>query len=174
MLCRGLHRWFTGFLTTFQCRRLKRQGFDPGSGRFHAGGHGNPLQYSCLENPTDRGTCWATVHMVAESWTQLKRLSMHTLWSHSEHCVSKYWTTAPRRNTGLGSYESLVTAFPSTDWYTVFFICVLLTGTSLHRYCWLINIELMASSTVTHTWIKLIYHVYWYFLSKECHSIFCI
>ena len=121
-----------------------------------------------------RGTCWATVHMVAESWTQLKRLSMHTLWSHSEHCISKYWTTAPRRNTGLGSYESLVTTFSSTDWYTVFFICVLLTGTSLHRYCWLVNIELMASSTVTHTWIKLIYHVYWYFLSKECHSIFCI
>ena len=35
------------------------------------------LQYSCLENPMDRGTSWATVHGVAESWTRLKRLSIH-------------------------------------------------------------------------------------------------
>ena len=33
----------------------------PGSGRSHGGGHGNPLQYSCLENPMDRGAWWATV-----------------------------------------------------------------------------------------------------------------
>ena len=48
----------------------------PGSGRSPRGGHGNPLQYSCLENPTDRGAWWATVHKVSKSWTQLKRLSM--------------------------------------------------------------------------------------------------
>ena len=34
----------------------------PGSGRFPGEGNGNPLQYSCLENPTDRGGWWATVH----------------------------------------------------------------------------------------------------------------
>jgi len=34
----------------------------PGSGRSPGGGHGNPLQYSCLENPMDRGDWWATVH----------------------------------------------------------------------------------------------------------------
>ena len=39
----------------------------PGSGRSPGGGHGNPLQYSCLENPMDRGTLWATVHRVAGS-----------------------------------------------------------------------------------------------------------
>ena len=38
----------------------------PGWGRFPGGGHGNPLQYSCLGNPTDRGAWWATVHGVAE------------------------------------------------------------------------------------------------------------
>ena len=37
----------------------------PGSGRSPGGGHGNPLQYSCLENPMDRGAWWATVHGVA-------------------------------------------------------------------------------------------------------------
>ena len=40
-------------------------------------GDGNPLQYSCLENPMDRGTCWAAVHKITQSQTWLKRLSMH-------------------------------------------------------------------------------------------------
>ena len=43
----------------------------PGSGRSPGGGHDNPLQHSCLENPTDRGACRATTHRVAKSQTQL-------------------------------------------------------------------------------------------------------
>ena len=39
-----------------------------GSGRSPGGGHGNPLQYSCLENPMDRGAWQATVHRVIKSW----------------------------------------------------------------------------------------------------------
>ena len=46
----------------------------PGSGRSPGGGNGNPLQYSCLENPVDRGAWWAAIHGVPKSWTQLKRL----------------------------------------------------------------------------------------------------
>ena len=42
-----------------------------GLGRSPAGGNGNPLQYSCLENSMDRGAWWATVHGVAKSWTQV-------------------------------------------------------------------------------------------------------
>ena len=38
----------------------------PGLGRSAGGRHGNPLQYSCLENPMDRGAWWATIHGVAE------------------------------------------------------------------------------------------------------------
>ena len=41
----------------------------PGLGRSSGQGHGNPLQYPCLENPMDRGAGWATVHGVAESRT---------------------------------------------------------------------------------------------------------
>ena len=41
----------------------------PGSGRLPGGGHGSPLQYSCLENPMDRGAWWATVYRVTKSWT---------------------------------------------------------------------------------------------------------
>ena len=44
---------------------------------FFREGNGNPLQYSCLENPMDRGAWWAPVHGVAQSRTQLKCLSMH-------------------------------------------------------------------------------------------------
>jgi len=39
----------------------------PGLGRSPGVGNGNPLQYSCLKNPTDRGAWWTTVHGVAES-----------------------------------------------------------------------------------------------------------
>ena len=43
--------------------------FEPGEG------NGNPLQYSCLENPRDGGAWWATICGAAQSWTQLKQLS---------------------------------------------------------------------------------------------------
>ena len=49
----------------------------PGSGRCPGGGHGNPLQYSCLENPMDTLAWQAMVHRVAKSWTQLK---LCTVW----------------------------------------------------------------------------------------------
>ena len=49
------------------------------AGRSPGGGHGNPLQYSCLENPLDRGAWWATVHVVAKTQTRLSD------WTHSRH-----------------------------------------------------------------------------------------
>ena len=47
----------------------------PGSGRAPGEGNGNPLQYSCLENPMDGGACWATVHRVEKSWSQLSNFT---------------------------------------------------------------------------------------------------
>ena len=47
-------------------------GLIPGSGRSPGGGNDNPLQYSCLGNPMDRGAWWATVHRVTKSGTGLK------------------------------------------------------------------------------------------------------
>ena len=52
----------------------------PGLGRSLGGGNGNPLQYSCLENPMDRGAWWATIHGVSESDTA-EWLSIH-VFSH--------------------------------------------------------------------------------------------
>ena len=54
-------------------------GLIPGSGRSPGEGNGNPLQYSCLGNPMDRGAWQGIVHRVrvAKSWTQLKQFSTH-------------------------------------------------------------------------------------------------
>ena len=64
-------------------------------------GNGNPLQYSCLENPTDRGVWWATVHRVAKSWTRLS----HWVWAwlilspHMDHKTFWYRSAAHPSNT---------------------------------------------------------------------------
>ena len=52
-------------------------GLIPPSGKPPGQGHGNPLQYSCLETPLARGAWWATVHGVTKSRTQWKRLNTH-------------------------------------------------------------------------------------------------
>ena len=54
---------------------VKDAGLIPGLRRLPGRGHGNQLQYSCLENPMDRGAWQAAVHKVAQSQTQLKQLS---------------------------------------------------------------------------------------------------
>ena len=51
-------------------RDVRNLGSIPGSGRYPEGGHGNPFQYSCLDNPTDREAWQAAVHRVAKSWTE--------------------------------------------------------------------------------------------------------
>ena len=52
-------------------RDLRDKGLIPGLGRVPGGEHGNPFQYSCVENPMDRGAWWAAVHGVTKSQTQL-------------------------------------------------------------------------------------------------------
>ena len=60
-------------------------GSTPRSGKSPGVESGNPLQYSCLENPVDRGAWGATVHGVTKSWTRQKQLSTDTF--------QKYFTT---------------------------------------------------------------------------------
>ena len=64
---------------------IRDMGSIPGSGRSAGGGHSNPLQYSCLENPMDRGAWWVIVHRITQSWTQLKLLSMHICTQEGSH-----------------------------------------------------------------------------------------
>ena len=52
--------------------RFKKEGIYVYLWLIHGEGNGNPLQYSCLENPRDGGAWWAAVYGVAQSWTRLK------------------------------------------------------------------------------------------------------
>ena len=63
----------------------------PGLGRSPVGGHGNSLQFSCLENPMDRRALWATVYGVPKSWTWLKWLSTPVL---PQNTVVENWSPA--------------------------------------------------------------------------------
>ena len=71
----GLPQWLSSKGYAYNAGESGDMDLIPGSGRSPGGGHGNLLQYFCLENPMDRGACWATVHRVAKSWTRLKQLS---------------------------------------------------------------------------------------------------
>ena len=57
--------------TTCNVGEVGDTGSIAGSGKSPGGGHGDPLQYSCLKNPMDRGVWWTTVHGVTQSWTCL-------------------------------------------------------------------------------------------------------
>ena len=57
---------------------MRDVGLIPGSGRSPGGGHGNPLQYSCLKDPRDKGAFRATVHRVTKSQIRQKQLSLPT------------------------------------------------------------------------------------------------
>ena len=62
----------------------------PGSGRSPGAGHNNLLQYSCMENPMDRGAWWATVHRFAKNPTLLMQL--RTLTCTGKVCAKLQWS----------------------------------------------------------------------------------
>ena len=78
---------------------MQEAGSIPGSGRSPGEENGNPLQYSSLENPMDRGAWWATVHRVAKSWT----------WLSDEHIFSL--ATEPLSNYSFNSQLLIIVLF---------------------------------------------------------------
>ena len=86
----GLCRWQGGKESICNVGdRAGAMGSTPGSGRSPGGGHGNLLQYSCLENPMDRGAWWGAVHGVTKS---MARLSDFTVTFHF-HALEKEMAT---------------------------------------------------------------------------------
>ena len=83
------------------CLQCRRPGFDPWVGGFPGEENGNPLQHSCLGNPTDRGAWWATVHGVLRVRHDLARLL----------CPWDF----PGKNTGAGCHFLLQGIFPTRD-----------------------------------------------------------
>ena len=64
-------QWVKNLSNACNAGDTRGTGSIPGLGRTPGEGDGNTLQYSCLENPMDRGAWWATVHGVTKSWTHL-------------------------------------------------------------------------------------------------------
>ena len=79
-----------GFM--FSCLELVHFPFSLGTLPFYTEGNGNPLQYSCLENPVDRGVWPAVVSGVAQSRTRLKRLSSSSRQNRTYQVTEKWFT----------------------------------------------------------------------------------
>ena len=79
---------------------LRNAGLIHGLGRSHGGRHGNPLLYSCLENPMDRGAWRATIHRVTKNWTWLKQLSTHAHLSPAWLGTSRVRENCPLKRRG--------------------------------------------------------------------------
>ena len=92
----------------------------PGSGRSPGGGHDNPLQYSCLETPMDRGAWWGTVHRVAKSLRGLKWMSQHTVdaWKGKETFFSRALLLCPHHpgKKELNYADTLISAQGDQFW----------------------------------------------------------
>jgi len=71
----GFPWWLSNKESACNAGATRDSGLIPGSGRSLGGGHGNLLQYSCLENPMNRGTWQTIAHRVTKSQTRLKQLS---------------------------------------------------------------------------------------------------
>ena len=103
---------------------VRDAGSIPGWGRSPGVGNGNPLQYSCLENLTDRGAWWATIHRVAKSQTWLKWLStQHTQLSHFPVTFLSLWTillTVPTQFHVIPLLFFLTTCSSLCPWPTYF------------------------------------------------------
>ena len=90
-----------------------------GSGRSAGGGHNNPLQYSCLENPMDRGAWWVRVHGDAKSKTQLKSLSTHAhtnLCGYMHACTHMHICACTHAPTCMCTYVKFIKTCLGTFW----------------------------------------------------------
>ena len=107
----GLPRWHQWWRTSLPMPQTYDTGLIPGSGSSPGGGRGNPLQYSCLENPMDRGAWWAAVHRVTKSWTWLKQLNTSTH-THT-HCI--HWKIRCRTWGNFTFQRNLCSLGPQRD-----------------------------------------------------------
>ena len=125
----------------------------PGLGRSPGGGHGNLLQYSCLENPMDRDAWFATVHRVEKSWTRLKQLSTHSTF-YKYVCVYKYTHTHTHTHTHTWIYKH-------THIYIFFYryFSLLDYSVQLFSHVWLFETPwtaaCQASLCITNSWSLL-------------------
>ena len=86
-----LPQWLSGKESACNAGNADDTGSVPGLGRTPGGGNGNPVQYSCLENPMDRGAWWATVHSVAKSQTHFNIRVRCVLVQECHYYINHRW-----------------------------------------------------------------------------------
>ena len=96
--------WLSGKKSACNAEDSGDAGLIPGSGRSSGGGHGNPLQDSCLENPMDRGAWQAIVYSIAKSQTQLSASGMYNDRSILEEYADSYKTKHALYHTTMDYY----------------------------------------------------------------------
>ena len=104
-------------------------GWIPGFGRSPGGGHGNPFQYSCLENPMDRGAWRATVHGVTKNRTQLSDLRLPEYLTANCLCTLGHF---PVSNPAMFLFIALIIT------WNYMFIFLLVRCLSPHPECFLL------------------------------------
>ena len=108
-------------------------GSTAGSGISPEEGNGYPFQYSCLENPMDRGTLWAIVHRVSESWTRLSDWAC-TCTSLCSICLSVYFEFSFPSVPSSHHFLKHTILFPPSDSWAVYWASdPLLSSLFLHK-----------------------------------------
>ena len=111
-----LPRWVSDKEAVCQGRTHRRHEFNPSVRKNHGGGNGNPLQYSCLENPMDRGAWRVTAHKVAKSWARLSDWA-GAWWGRHREGKEKAITWAKWVNGLLGLLKGALENFPTMTCY---------------------------------------------------------
>ena len=110
--CTGLPRCLSGEEPPCQCRRCKRCGFSSVLGGCPGGGHGNWLQYSCLESSLGRGTWWATVHGITKSQTWLSDWMHRHRHTHTHTHIHRHTHTSKSHSLQCDSHFYWICQFP--------------------------------------------------------------
>ena len=112
----------------------------PGLERSPGGGHGNPLQYSCLENPMDRGAWGATAHGVSKSHSVMSMTERLSIAQHSTNCQVTFIATeveSPAWKEPLfNSSQNLLLSFSEDTVLETFSLAHLIWGTLKNRFVW--------------------------------------
>ena len=111
-------------------------GLIPGSGRSPGEGNGNLLQYSCLENPVDRGTWWATVHRVAKIWIWLSSWACTHIYIYIDILIYSLFHILFHCGLLQDIEYSFLCYTIGTFWLSFLYILVVFVNPSGHRFGW--------------------------------------
>ena len=140
-------------------RDLRASGSIPALERYPGGGHGSPLQCSCLKNPIDRGSWQVTVYRVTRSWTWLRRHSMHTYVIFNIHQI---WLVVDAWKNFLISFCLLSHQLTLPEWSLL-----------SPLFPMALNLPLFVFSSITHYMLTKFYLLIMIIIYCQCFPLKC-